>query len=143
MSRKKISGNVPDSLIEFMEEMNSWELDFFDKRKKALTEGADDSQLKNEYAQMLECILNKYAIKDKANYGRLLDLGCTKPATYDPSVDEIRVTGESNESLTVQIQQVRGAETTSQIQMVKKQDGWKIKRKEILTFDEKWRRAPL
>lgn len=143
MSRKNISEDVPNALVAFMEEMNVWELDFFDKRKKALSEGVDDPKLKEAYAQRLELILSKYVIKDKFNYGRLIDLGCTKPATYDPDVDEIKVLGGDEKNITVQVQQVKGAETISKIYMMFKEGEWKVKKKEILNFDEKWRRAPL
>ncbi|MNM93927.1 Immunity protein RhsIA [compost metagenome] len=143
MSSKNRSENVPEILLAFMKEMNAWENDFFDRRKQILSKGLDDSKLKNEYAKRLGGVLNKYVVKDKANYGRLIDLGCTKPATYDSDTDEIKVLEKGDVSLTVQMQQVRGAETVSRIYLVHKKDGWKIKKKEILTFDEKWRRAPL
>lgn len=143
MSRRNISGNVPDALVAFMEEMNIWEVDFFERRKQALSRGADDPKLKEEYAHKLELILDEYVIRDKSNYGRLIDLGCTKPATYNPDVDEIRALDIDKKKLTVQIQQAKGAETTSRIYMVFKEGEWKIKKKEILSFDEKWRRAPL
>lgn len=143
MSSKNRSEKVPEILLEFMKEMNAWENAFFDKRKQVLSKGLDDPELKNEYAKKLEGVLNKYVAKDKANYGRLIDLGCTKPATYDSDADEIEVLEEGDASLTVQLKQVKGAETVSRIYLVHKKDGWKIKKKEILTFDEKWRRAPL
>lgn len=143
MSRKNISEDVPKALVAFMEEMKVWEVDFFDRRKQALSEGVDDPKLKEEYAQKLELILSKYVMKDKFNYGRLIDLGCTKPATYDPDVDEVKVLGGDEKGLTVQVQQVKGAETTSKIYLILKEGEWKVKKKEILSFDEKWRRAPL
>ncbi|MDF3174915.1 hypothetical protein PshuTeo2_32090 [Pseudomonas hunanensis] len=74
-----------------MREMNCWEVEFFGQRKKSLAQGVEDSQLKEKYAKQLEEILDKYAVKDKSNYGRLVDLGCTKPATYDPATDELEV----------------------------------------------------
>ncbi|MFJ4068645.1 NTF2 fold immunity protein [Pseudomonas sp. NPDC089996] len=123
--------------------MNAWEVSFFEARKQALGQEVDDSGLKEEYACKLECILNKYAVKDKSNYGRLMDLGCTKPATYDPDSDEIEVLDKNEKSMTVRVQQVKGAETASRIYMVCHESEWKIKMKEVLSFDEKWRRAPL
>ncbi|WP_256249896.1 NTF2 fold immunity protein [Pseudomonas sp. NBRC 111124] len=143
MARRNISENVPGALIAFMAKMKVWEVEFFDRRKQALSKGVDDSELKGEYAQSLEVILCEYAIKDKSNYGRLIDLGCTKPATYDPDTDEIQVVGSDEKGLTVQVQQVGGAETASRIYVVCQKGEWKIKKKEILDFDEKWRRAPL
>lgn len=143
MSSKNSLENVPDAFLAFIDEMNAWEVDFFDKRKKNLSEGVDDPSLKNEYAKKLEGILDKYAVKDKSNYGRLIDLGCSKPATYDSHTDEIQVLEAQDTTFTIQVQQVGGAETISRIYMVHKKDGWRIKKKEILTFDEKWRRAPL
>lgn len=143
MSSENCSENVLETLLAFMKEMNAWENDFFDKRKQVLSNGLDDPELKNKFAKKLEGVLNKYVAKDKTNYGRLVDLGCAKPATYDSDADEIEVLEEGDASLTVQLKQVKGAETVSRIYLVHKKDGWKIKKKEILTFDEKWHRAPL
>ncbi|QHG68219.2 NTF2 fold immunity protein [Pseudomonas putida] len=135
--------NVPESLIAFMGEMKVWEVDFFAKRKLTLGEGVDKVGLKEEYAHELERILNKYAMKDKFNYGRLIDLGCTKPATYDPDSDRFEILESDEKNLTVRVQQVNGAETISRIYMAQKEGEWKIKKREVLNFDEKWRRAPL
>ncbi|MGN8262014.1 NTF2 fold immunity protein [Pseudomonas sp. SMSB3] len=143
MSKRYLSEDVPKALVEFMGEMNAWEIEFFYKRKQALGKGIDDPRLKEEYRQKLELILKGYVIEDKFNYGRLIDLGCAKPATYDPDVDEIDILGGDEKSLVLHVQQVRGAGITSKIYMVMKEGKWKVKKKEILSFDERWRRAPL
>ncbi|HBM62443.1 MAG TPA: hypothetical protein DD418_00370 [Pseudomonas sp.] len=126
-----------------MREMNCWETEFFDQRKKSLAQGVEDSQLKEKYAKQLEEILDKYAVKDKSNYGRLVDLGCTKPATYDPATDELEILDGGGKTLTIQVQQTKGAETCSKIYLVSKDGVWRIKKKEVLSFDDKWRRSPL
>ncbi|MEG1038564.1 MAG: NTF2 fold immunity protein [Pseudomonas sp.] len=143
MSNIKSLEGVPDVLVGFMREMNSWETEFFDLRKKALGQGGDDPELKNNYAKKLEFILDKYAVKDKSNYGRLIDVGCINPATYDPETDEVKVLVSDDKNLTVQVQQVKGAEVSSRVYLVVKDGDWKIKKKEILNFDDKWRRSPL
>lgn len=58
---------------------------------KNLSEGIDYSSLKYECTQKLESILDKFTLKDKNNYGRLNDLGYSKPATYYSHADEIRI----------------------------------------------------
>ncbi|AYN13530.1 MULTISPECIES: NTF2 fold immunity protein [Pseudomonas putida group] len=126
-----------------MREMNCWETEFFDQRKKSLAQGVEDSQLKEKYANQLEEILDKYAVKDKSNYGRLVDLGCTKPATYDPATDELEILDGGGKALTIQVQQTKGAETCSKMYLVSKDGVWRIKKKEVLSFDDKWLRSPL
>lgn len=100
-------------------------------------------QLKEKYARKLEEILDKYAVEDKYNYGRLIDLGCTKPATYDPATDELEVLDGDEKTLTIQVQQTKGAETCSKMYLVSKDGVWKIKKKKVLNFYDKWRRSPL
>ena len=135
--------NPPSELVAFMREMNCWETEFFGQRKKNLAHGIEDSQLKEKYAKQLEEILDKYAVKDKFNYGRLVDLGCTKPATYDPATDELEVLDGGGKTLTIQVQQTKGAEICSKMYLVSKDGVWRIKKKEVLSFDDKWRRSPL
>lgn len=135
--------NPPSELVAFMREMNCWETEFFGQRKKNLAHGIEDSQLKEKYAKQLEEILDKYAVKDKSNYGRLVDLGCTKPAAYDPATDELEVLDGGGKTLTIQVQQTKGAETCSKMYLVSKDGAWRIKKKEVLSFDDKWRRSPL
>ena len=135
--------NPPSELVAFMREMNCWETEFFDQRKKSLAQGVQDSQLNEKYANQLEEILDKYAVKDKSNYGRLVDLGCTKPATYDPATDELEILDGDEKMLTVQVQQTKGAETCSKMYLLSKDGVWRIKKKEVLSFDDKWLRSPL
>ncbi|WXF87120.1 NTF2 fold immunity protein [Pseudomonas syringae pv. atrofaciens] len=59
----------------------------FQTKKKELTEGKGNFSLKEVYRNKLGEILKKYAIEDKSNFGRLIDLGCTNPPTYDPDSD--------------------------------------------------------
>lgn len=143
MSNKVDFESMPSVLVGFLKKMNTWEVDFFERRKEVLSQGVEDSELNREYAQKLEGILDEHAVKDKSNYGRLIDLGCVRPATYDPETDEFEVISDDGDSITVQIQQVKGAETCSRIYLLRKGETWKIKKKEILTYDDKWRRAPL
>lgn len=108
-----------------------------------MAHGIEDSQLKEKYAKQLEEILDKYVVKDKSNYGRLVDLGCTKPAAYDPATDELEVLDGGGKTLTIQVRQTKGAETCSKMYLVSKDGVWRIKKKEVLSFDDTWRRSPL
>ncbi|MDD2029323.1 hypothetical protein NPS42_26425 [Pseudomonas putida] len=81
MTKENVVMTPPGELIAFMREMNCWEIEFFDQRKKNLAQGVEDLELKDKCARKLEEILDRYSVKDKFNYGRLMDLGCTKPAT--------------------------------------------------------------
>lgn len=143
MARNDVKEGVPEELKKFMQKMNEWECEFFDKRKDGLSKGEDGLELKKVYALKLERILDMYALKDKSNYGRLIDLVCTRPATYDPVSDEVQLVSDSDGSLVVQVQQVKGAEICSRFYLVVKGGEWKIKKREMLSFDEKWKRVPL
>ncbi|MDZ3991664.1 NTF2 fold immunity protein [Pseudomonas sp. Teo4] len=143
MAKSDIKENVPESLKKFMQEMNEWECEFFEKRKDGLSKGVDDLALKENYALKLERILDAFALKDKSNYGRLIDLGCTRPATYDPKTDEVELISSSDGSMIVQVQQMKGAEVCSRFHLVVKGGEWKIRKREMLNFDEKWKRVPL
>jgi len=114
----------------------------FSKRGKSLW-GVDDPELRKEYALRLESILDAYAVKDKSHYGRLIDLGCTKPATYDPDNDEVVVLGGGASEQVFQVQQLKGVETCSRLQLIVRNGRWRIKKKEIMDFNDKWRRSPL
>jgi hypothetical protein len=128
---------------EFMVDMNSWEVEFFNVRKVNLAEGRDDPAIKTRFGDKLEKVLQKFALKDKSNYGRLIDLGCTNPPTYDPQSDVIEVVSVSDDEVIYQIQQTVGVEVTSRIFVVFKAGEWKIKKKESLGYDDKWKRSPL
>ena len=128
---------------EFMIDMNSWEVKFFNVRKENLAAGGDDPAIKAHFSVKLENVLQKYALKDKSNFGRLIDLGCTNPPTYDPHTDVIEVVSVGDDEIVVQIQQTVGLEVTSHIFMVLKGGEWKIKKKESLGYNDKWKRSPL
>ncbi|WP_232915683.1 NTF2 fold immunity protein [Pseudomonas syringae] len=111
--------------------------------KKEITEGKDNFSLKEVYRNKLGEILKKYAIEDKSNFGRLIDLGCTNPPTYDPDSDVLETIASEKNSATITAQQTAGAETLSKITLKLQNNEWLIKKKEILSHDDKWRRAPL
>jgi len=113
--------NHPSELVTFMREMNCWEVEFFDQRTKTLAQGVENPQLKEKYARKLEEVLDEYAVKDKYGYGRLIDLWCTNPATYDPATDELEVLDGGGKTLTIQVQQTKGAETCSKMYLVPKE----------------------
>jgi hypothetical protein len=88
-------------------------------------------------------LLNQFALKDKSNFGRLIDLGCINPPTYDPQSDVIEIVSAESDEVVVGVEQTVGAEVTSKITLVYKVGGWKIKKKESLDYNDKWKRSPL
>lgn len=143
MAKERVVISIPSELVDFMREMNCWEVEFFEQRKEILALGVEDPELKERYTRKLEEIFDAYVVKDKSNYGRLIDLGCTRPATYDPATDELETLESGEKTLTIRVQQTKGSETCSRIYLVYKDGAWKIKRREVLSFDDKWRRSPL
>lgn len=143
MTNEEVSLRALKSVNEFMVEMHSWEAEFFRIRKENLAGGGDDPAIKISFGDRLEEILNKVALKDKSNFGRLIDLGCVNPPTYDPQSDIIEVVSVSGDEVVLQIQQTVGVEVTSRMVMVCNAGEWKIKKKESLGYDDKWKRSPL
>ncbi|MBP1088583.1 MULTISPECIES: NTF2 fold immunity protein [Pseudomonas] len=143
MNDKEFSSQILETIENFMKEMNVWETEFFRLRKKEITEGKDNFSLKEVYRNKLGEILKKYAIEDKSNFGRLIDLGSTNPPTYDPDSDVLETIASEKNSATIKAQQTVGAETLSKITLKLQNNEWLIKKKEILSHDDKWRRAPL
>ena len=143
MTNEEVSLRALKSVNEFMVEMHSWEAEFFRIRKENLAGGGDDPAIKISFGDRLEEILNKVALKDKSNFGRLIDLGCVNPPTYDPQSDIIEVVSVSGDEVVLQIQQTVGVEVTSRMVMACKAGEWKIKKKESLGYDDKWKRSPL
>lgn len=131
------------ALKDFMHKMNQWECEFFKVRKKQLDKGEDNPSTKEFYKGELEKILESSAIKDKSNFGRLIDLGCTNPPTYDVSSDKIEVVSAMQKEVVIRIEQTVGVELVAKMTMTLISGLWKIKKKEDLGYDEKWRRAPL
>lgn len=130
-------------LNDFMHKMNAWECEFFRVRKRQLDEGEDDPSTKALYKEELEKILESFAIKDKSNFGRLIDLGCTNPPTYDPDSDIVEVVSALQGEVVIRIEQTVGVQLVSRITMVSVSGLWKIKKKEDLGYDDKWKRSPL
>jgi hypothetical protein len=141
MADKEVLLRALKNVKGFMAEMNSWEAEFFKIRKENLAGGGGPAIV--SFGGRLEEMLNKFALKDKSNFGRLIDLGCVKPPTYDPQSDIIEVVSVSGAEVVFQIQQTVGVEVTSRIVMVCKAGEWKIKKKESLGCGDKWKRSPL
>lgn len=143
MSTQDAREQAVEVLMNFMKEMNCWENDFFEKRQEGLKRGVDDPELRKEYGEKLESILDAFAVKDKSNYGHLIDLGCTRPATYDPGNDEVVALEGSTKEQVFKVQQLKGAETCSKLHLIVRDGRWRIKKKDVMDFNDKWRRSPL
>ncbi|MBN3842250.1 NTF2 fold immunity protein [Burkholderia sp. Ac-20349] len=131
------------ALKEFMSEMNQWETRFYRAKQNALHEHLDTEAIDKAGRSNLIEIINRWAFPDKANGGRLIDLGCTSPPSYDP--DSYVEDGAEMEGgvATFTICQTTGLKNKFRFTL-KCQDGeWKIKKKELLNFKDKWQRSVL
>ncbi|RIJ86554.1 hypothetical protein RSP822_09890 [Ralstonia solanacearum] len=75
------------ALRSFMAEMQRWELSFYHEKLDALKGGRDATAIDSRGRKELSEILEKWSLPDKTNRGRLIDLGCSDPSTYDPESD--------------------------------------------------------
>lgn len=131
------------ALKAFMSEMNQWETRFYRAKQNALLEHLDTEAIDKAVRSNLIEIINRWAFPDKVNGGRLIDLGCTSPPSYDP--DSYVEDGAEMEGgvATFTICQTTGLKNKFRFTL-KCQDGeWKIKKKELLNFKDKWQRSVL
>lgn len=141
---KEFDKNYAEStLLAFMSSMKDWEGEFFKVRKDNLGKGIDGREIYTDYINRLENILEKFSVEGKLNWGRLTDLGCTKPVTYDPDIDSISVISQDEKKATLEVKSGYEYNNDSRFNMVRKYESWKIAKIEILTYDGKWKRSAL
>lgn len=126
-----------------MLEMNQWEKDFCKKKPNALESGGDVSEIDGRARKDLSAILEKWAFQEKTNQGRLIDLGCSDPPTYDPETDVEDSVESTDGEVVFTIRQTLGMLTISRFTMKEKAGRWMVKKKEFLNFKDKWQRSVL
>lgn len=131
------------ALRSFMLEMNQWEKGFYKRKRDALEGGRDVSDIDNNARKDLLNILDKWAFQDKTNQGRLIDLGCSDPPTYDPETDVEDSVESAGGEVVFTIHQTAGMLTIFRLTMKNKAGEWRIKKKEFLNFKDKWQRSVL
>ena len=131
------------ALRSFMLEMNQWEKDFYEKKHSALKSGGDVSGIDDRARKDLSAILEKWAFQEKTNQGRLIDLGCSDPPTYDPETDVEDSVESTDGEVVFTIRQTLGMLTISRFTMKEKAGKWMVKKKEFLNFNDKWQRSVL
>ncbi|WP_175037133.1 NTF2 fold immunity protein [Burkholderia contaminans] len=116
---------------------------FCKKKHSALESGGDVSEIDGHARKDILAILEKWAFQEKTNQGRLIDLGCSDPPTYDPETDvEDSVEFTGGEVVFI-IRQTLGMLTISRFTMKEKAGKWMVKKKEFLDFNDKWQRSVL
>ncbi|WP_157643400.1 NTF2 fold immunity protein [Burkholderia ubonensis] len=131
------------ALKSFMIDLKSWEVDFYRKKMLAINDGGDVKVLDDEARVRLTEILEKWAVSDKTNRGRLIDLGCSDPPTYDPESDVEEDAEIINKDAVITVRQMTGMKTLSRFTLSNKEGAWKIKKKEYLNYKDKWQRSVL
>ena len=126
------------ALRSVMAEMKLWELNFYHEKLDAVKNGRDAEAIDNQGRKKLSEILEKWALQDKTNQGRLIDLGCSDPSTYDPErdIEDGVELGDGDAIFT--IRQKVGLQTISRFTLIFNSGAWKIKRKESLNYRGKW-----
>ena len=131
------------ALRSFMLEMNQWEKDFYEKKHSALKSGGDVSGIDVRARKDLSAILEKWAFQEKTNQGRLIDLGCSDPPTYDPETDVEDSVESADGEVIFTIRQTSGMLTISRFTMKEMAGKWMVKKKEFLNYKDKWQRSVL
>ncbi|WP_337250083.1 NTF2 fold immunity protein [Burkholderia aenigmatica] len=131
------------ALRSFMLKMNQWERDFYQKKRSALGGGLDVTSLDERARKHLWEILEQWAFQDKTNQGRLIDLGCSDPPTYDPETDVEDSVQSSGGEVVFTFHQTVGLLTVFRFTMKRSGEEWKIKKKEFLNYKDKWQRSAL
>ena len=131
------------ALRSFMSEMNHWEKDFYKQKRSALEGGLDVSEVDDCARKALSGIFKRWTLQDKANQGRLIDLGCSDPPTYDPETDvEDGVESTGGEVVFI-IRQTVGMLAIFRITMKNDAGEWRVRKKEFVNFKDKWERSVL
>ncbi|MBA1190294.1 hypothetical protein G7Z99_14740 [Pseudomonas entomophila] len=141
---KELDKNDPEStLLAFMSSMKDWEGEFFEVWKDNLSKGINGRGIYTDHINGLENILERFSVRGKLNWGRLIDLGCTKPVTYDPDIDSISVISQDEKKAILEVKSGYEYNNDSRFNMAKKYGSWKIVKIEILAYDGKWKRSAL
>ncbi|WP_175023776.1 MULTISPECIES: NTF2 fold immunity protein [Burkholderia] len=131
------------ALVSFMSIMKEWESRFYRQKRSALEEGRDVVSINDRERKNLSEILERWSFPDKTNQGRLIDLGCSDPPTYDPEIDvEDSVESKGGEVIFT-IRQTVGLLTKSRFTMKKKGGEWMVKKKEFFNYKDRWQRSVL
>ncbi len=131
------------ALKSFMLEMNQWEKGFYKQKRGALEGGHDVSEIDKNARKDLSGILEKWAFQGKTNQGRLIDLGCSDPPTYDPETDVEDSVESAGGEVVFTIHKTTGMLTVFRFTMKNKAEEWRIKKKEFLNFKDEWQRSVL
>lgn len=135
--------DAESTLIAFMRSMNDWEVEFYAVKMENLNKGVYRLDIYSGYVKWLEDILREFSVESKMNWGRLTDMGCIWPATYDVDRDKIlHLSGDEKNSI-IEVEPGPGSANHSRFYLKKNKEAWKIQRVEMLTYDEKWSRVPL
>ncbi len=135
-----MANSAKERLISFMTEMNEWETEFCGAQDLADEEDLDITPIKEDYKKKLEVILDKYSVNHGLNRDRVIDLGATVPATYQPTNDHI----EADPTDTMfMVQQSNGFRSKFRFFMVEHGGTWFIDRKERAEGKDKWVRSSL
>ena len=132
-----------NALKAFMSVMNRWETGFYRAKQDALGANRDTTPIDDEGRKDLVEILDKWAFPEKANQGRLVDLGCTDPPTYDPSSDVEESTEVWDGEVVFTLRQTKGLQNKFRFTLKRQAGAWKVKKKELLNYKDKWQRSVL
>lgn len=132
-----------NALKAFMSVMNQWETRFYRAKQEALAANRNAALIDDDGRKDLIAILDKWAFPDKANQGRLIDLGCTDPPTYDPESDVEESAELEDGAVVFTFRQTKGLQNKFRFTLKRQADGWKVKKKELLNYKDKWQRSVL
>lgn len=132
-----------NALTAFMSVMNQWETGFYRAKQDALGANRDTTPIDDEGRKDLIEILDKWAFPDKENHGRLIDLGCTDPPTYDPSSDVEESAEVQDGQVVFTLRQTKGLQNKFRFTLKRQAGEWKVRKKELLNYKDKWQRSVL
>lgn len=131
------------ALNSFMSQMNQWESRFYRDKREAVEAGRDSGPIDDAARARLTEILASHAYSEPKNEGRLIDLGCTDPPSYDPASDVEESAVVEKGTVVFVMQQKVGMQNTYRFTLKRQGDSWKINKKELLNFQDKWQRSVL
>lgn len=125
-------------LTEFMNEMNAWETKYYHLFK-------NEARAKHEANASIELsgIFERWCHPKSGSRNRLASLDCSDPPEYEPDGRTIAGVSATAPNIAFDVIQTTGLKSKFKFSLKKTKEGWKISKKEIFTYDGKWKNGGL
>lgn len=130
---KELSPN--DIFNQFSEAMYQWNLDAIKMKKENTPHEIQSQKLQESINEIYE----KYLTKRKRTYGRQNGVSFRTPPEYNPETNEILSVVIDEKKAYIEVQETIAFKSKLRYTLHKKEDGWKLDKREIYNkTEDKW-----